>query len=146
MLMQKGLIDVPQNRKKMFGEQPEVLNLRYDPKVSPMNSIPVDLRLPLLRIFMQYAEGAMRRNGKKWMSFDPLNDSSLHQTFAFEIDIAGQSVTRKKKTRSQIGTAFVGRTHLAGGQRAVSAGGHRPAAGGGHRAARTASTPGHRRL
>ncbi len=97
MLIQKGLIDVPQNRKKMFSEQPEVLNLRYDPKVSPMNSIPVDLRLPLLRIFMQYAKGAMRRNGKKWMSFDPLNDSSLHQTFAFELDIAGQSVTRKEK-------------------------------------------------
>lgn len=97
MLMQKGLIDVPQNRKIMFSEQPEVLNLRYDPKVSPMNSIPVDLRLPLLRIFMQYAEGAMRRNGKKWTPFDPLNDSSLHQTFAFELDIAEQRVTHKEK-------------------------------------------------
>ena len=99
MLIQKGLIDVPQNRKKMFSEQPEVLNLRYDPKVSPMNSIPVDLRLPLLRIFMQYAKGALRRNGKKWMSFDPLNDSSLHQTFAFELDIVGQSATRKDKNQ-----------------------------------------------
>ncbi len=100
MLMQKGLIDVPQNRKKMFNEQPKVLNLRYDPKVSPMNSIPMDLRIPLLRIFMQYTDGAMRRIGKKWTQFDPLNDSSLHQTFAFELDIAGQSVTRKEKDQT----------------------------------------------
>jgi creatinine amidohydrolase/Fe(II)-dependent formamide hydrolase-like protein len=88
---------VPQNRKKRFSEQPEILNLRYDPKVSPMNSIPVDLRIPLLGIFMQYAKGALRRNGKKWTPFDPLNDSSLHQTFAFELDIAGRSDSRKEK-------------------------------------------------
>ncbi len=100
MLMQKGLIDVPQNRKKLFSKQPEVLNLRYDPKVSPMNSIPVDLRLPLLRIFMQYAEGAMRRNGKKWTPFDPLIDSSLHQTFAFELDLKGKNPTLQETDRA----------------------------------------------
>jgi creatinine amidohydrolase/Fe(II)-dependent formamide hydrolase-like protein len=92
MLMQKGLIDMPQNRKKSFSEQPEVLNLRYDPKVSPMNSIPVDLRIPLLRIFMQYANGAMRRIGKSWTAFDPFSDSGLYQPFAFELDIKEQHV------------------------------------------------------
>jgi creatinine amidohydrolase/Fe(II)-dependent formamide hydrolase-like protein/7-cyano-7-deazaguanine synthase in queuosine biosynthesis len=96
MLMQKGLIAEPENRKKMSSEQPEVLNLRYDPKVSPMNSIPVDLRTPLLRIFMQYARGAMRRVGKNWQTFDPLSDSSLHQPFAFELDIKEQNLTPKK--------------------------------------------------
>jgi hypothetical protein len=53
MLLQKGLVVLPENQKKMFSEQPKVLNLRYDPRVSPMNSIPVDLRMPLLQIFMQ---------------------------------------------------------------------------------------------
>ncbi|MBT8367918.1 MAG: creatininase family protein [Deltaproteobacteria bacterium] len=96
MLMQKGLIAEPENRKKMFSEQPEVLNLRYDPKVSPMNSIPVDLRTPLLRIFMQYARGAMRRVGKNWKTFDPLSDSSLYQPFAFELDIKEQNLPPKK--------------------------------------------------
>lgn len=86
MLMQKGLIDVPPQRQKMFREQPEVLNLRYDPVVSPMNSIPLDLRQPLLKIFMQYADGAMRRVGKKWATFDPFKDSSLNRPFAFEFD------------------------------------------------------------
>jgi creatinine amidohydrolase/Fe(II)-dependent formamide hydrolase-like protein len=100
MLMQKGLIDVPADRKKAFSEQPEVLRLRFDPQTSPMNAIPVDLRIALLRIFMQYADGAMRRDGKKWMSFDPLIDSSLYQTFAFEFEIAGQGAASKEKGRS----------------------------------------------
>ena len=100
MLMQKGLIDMPQNRKKMFSEQPKVLNLRYDPKTSPMQSIPVDLRIPLLRIFMQYADGAMRRIGKSWTRFDPLSDSSLQQPFAFELDIKEQNHTPTKTDRT----------------------------------------------
>ena len=100
MLMQKGLIDVPENRKKMFREQPSVLNLRYDPKVSPMNSIPVDLRIPLLRIFRQYADGAMRRIGKRWTAFDPLSDPSVYQPFAFELEIKGQHVTPTETDRA----------------------------------------------
>jgi creatinine amidohydrolase/Fe(II)-dependent formamide hydrolase-like protein len=96
MLMRKGLIDVPQNQKKIFSEQPEVLNLRYDSKVSPMNAIPFDLRIPLLRIYMQYAEGAMRRIGKNWTTFDPFSDSSLYQPFAFELDIKGQNLIPKE--------------------------------------------------
>jgi creatinine amidohydrolase/Fe(II)-dependent formamide hydrolase-like protein len=91
MLKQKGLIDVPENREKEFCEQSEVLNLRYDPKASPMNSIPVDLRIPLLRIFMQHANGAMRRIGKSWRAFDPFIDPDLNAPFAFELDINEQS-------------------------------------------------------
>ena len=133
MLMQKGLIAVPQNRKKMFSEQPKVLNLRYDPRVSPMNSIPVDLRIPLLRIFMQYADGAMRRIGKKWTTFDPLSDSSLHQPFAFELDIKGQNrISTKDRSHNGSATISMGRTHLAGGARALSASGPRTVAGGIH--------------
>jgi creatinine amidohydrolase/Fe(II)-dependent formamide hydrolase-like protein len=96
MLLKKGLFVPPENQKKKFSEQPKVLNLRYDPRVSPMNSIPIDLRVPLLRIFMQYADGAMRRIGKNWTAFDPLNDSSLHQPFAFELDINGSQLIPQK--------------------------------------------------
>ncbi|MGD8292366.1 MAG: creatininase family protein [Desulfobacterales bacterium] len=96
MLKQRGLIDVPQHRKKLFSEQPEVLSLRYDPRVSPMNAIPVDLRMPLLRIFLQYADRAMRRSGKNWAAFDPLYDSSLSQPFVFELDIQEQHLTPDK--------------------------------------------------
>jgi hypothetical protein len=107
MLLQKGLVVLPENQKKMFSEQPKVLNLRYDPRVSPMNSIPVDLRIPLLRIFMQYADGAMRRIGRRWMIFDPLSDSSLHQPFAFELDIKGQQISLQERDRVMNGQQYL---------------------------------------
>jgi creatinine amidohydrolase/Fe(II)-dependent formamide hydrolase-like protein len=107
MLLQKGLVVLPENQKKMFSKQPKVLNLRHDPKVSPMNSIPVDLRIPLLRIFMQYADGAMRRIGKSWVTFDPLSDSSLHQPFAFELDINGQHSTLQETDRVMDGQQYL---------------------------------------
>ena len=100
MLMQKGLIDGPAEGKKMFSEQPEVLKLRYDPEVSPVNSIPEDLRTPLLRILMQYASGAVRRIGENWTTFDPLSDSSLHYRFPFELYLKGQSLTLQEKDRT----------------------------------------------
>jgi creatinine amidohydrolase/Fe(II)-dependent formamide hydrolase-like protein/7-cyano-7-deazaguanine synthase in queuosine biosynthesis len=96
MLMQKGLIDAPPQRKTIFREQPEVLNLRYDPNVSPVHSIPLDLRKPLLRIFMQYANGAMHRIEKKWASFDPFKDPGLNQPFAFEPDNQEQRLNPKE--------------------------------------------------
>ncbi|MGD8444130.1 MAG: creatininase family protein [Desulfobacterales bacterium] len=100
MLLKKGLFVPSEDQKKMFSEQPKVLNLRYDPRLSPMNSIPTDLRVPLLQIFMQYADGAMRRVGKNWTTFDPLSDSNLHQPFALELNINGQNRTPKRKDHS----------------------------------------------
>jgi creatinine amidohydrolase/Fe(II)-dependent formamide hydrolase-like protein/7-cyano-7-deazaguanine synthase in queuosine biosynthesis len=97
MLQQKGLVPRSSDQRNMTREQPEVLNLRYDPKVSPLNAIPVDLRIPLLQIFLKYAEGAMHRVGRKWLPFDPLNDSSLNEPYAFEIDLKGQHQSAKNK-------------------------------------------------
>ncbi len=96
MLQQKGLIPATGSRRKNYRKQPEVLSLRYDPKVSPMHAIPVDLRVPLLRIFLKYAGGAMRRVDKKWIPFDPLSDSSLNRPFAFETDAKGHDQSPKK--------------------------------------------------
>jgi hypothetical protein len=38
------------------------MKLRFDPTVSPIDGIPQDLRVDLYRIFMEYAEGAVRAN------------------------------------------------------------------------------------
>ncbi len=107
MLLKKGLFVPSEDQKKKFSEQPKVLNLRYDPRVSPMNSIPVDLRMPLLRIFVQYADGAMRRIGKKWTTFDPLSDGGLHQPFAFELDIRRQNLTPQETNRDIDGQQYL---------------------------------------
>ncbi len=96
MLMQKNLIQVTQEKQEAFGPQPEVMRLRFDSKVSPLNAIPMDLRAPLIQIFIQYADGALQRTSKNWIPFDPLSDKGLDQPFAFEIDINGQKQTINK--------------------------------------------------
>ncbi len=87
MLMRKGLINVADDQKKVLTPQPEILKLRFDPKTSPLKAIPRNLREPLLRIFLQYVDGCLRRSGRRWKEFDPLSDPETWQPFPFEIDI-----------------------------------------------------------
>jgi creatinine amidohydrolase/Fe(II)-dependent formamide hydrolase-like protein len=96
MLQQQGRIDVPVDQRARFTRQPEVLNVRFDPKLSPMNAIPVDLRIPLLRIFLQHADGAMQRKGKRWETFNPFEDEGIDQPYVFELDINGRRPTSDK--------------------------------------------------
>jgi creatinine amidohydrolase/Fe(II)-dependent formamide hydrolase-like protein len=70
--------------------------MRYDSRVSPLHAIPLDLRLPLLRLFLNHAEGAMRRINGKWMAFDLLSDPGLKDPFAFELEI------KEQKPRAEI--------------------------------------------
>jgi creatinine amidohydrolase/Fe(II)-dependent formamide hydrolase-like protein len=65
-------------------ERPEALALRFDPERSPMDDIPVDLRAPLYGIYRQYAQGALRRQGRVWLPFDPLADAELHRPYPYE--------------------------------------------------------------
>jgi creatinine amidohydrolase/Fe(II)-dependent formamide hydrolase-like protein/7-cyano-7-deazaguanine synthase in queuosine biosynthesis len=94
MLAEKGLLQPTGEKKGFFKEQPEILKLRFDSRVSPMSSMPVDLREPLLRIFLQYATGAVRRTrGKSWTEFQPLDDPELDIPFAFELGTRRHALT-----------------------------------------------------
>jgi hypothetical protein len=53
----------------------EVMMLRFDPDKSPLDGMPPDLRGPVFRILLQHAEGALRRVGRDWQRFDPLDDA-----------------------------------------------------------------------
>ena len=86
MLEQKGLIDIRQGSKRLFKEQPEILKPRFDNCNSPLNAIPMDLRKPLLRIFLQHSEGALQRRGHNWSNFDPLEDPAIGKPYPFELD------------------------------------------------------------
>jgi creatinine amidohydrolase/Fe(II)-dependent formamide hydrolase-like protein len=65
---------------------PEIMHLRLDPVCAPLTAIPVDLRVPLLEIFMAEAEGALVRRGRKWTSCDPLKHPDLFKPFAYEME------------------------------------------------------------
>jgi creatinine amidohydrolase/Fe(II)-dependent formamide hydrolase-like protein/7-cyano-7-deazaguanine synthase in queuosine biosynthesis len=97
MLSQKGLIDLPQERKKMAKEHPVILKLRFNRERSPIDGIPVNLRQPLYRIFLEHAPGAVRRVEGKWMDFDPISDPSINRSYPFEL-----TPDRTPKTSSKV--------------------------------------------
>jgi creatinine amidohydrolase/Fe(II)-dependent formamide hydrolase-like protein/7-cyano-7-deazaguanine synthase in queuosine biosynthesis len=85
MLSQKGLLDLPEERRKLAGEHPVILKLRFNQEKSPMHGIPLDLRQPLYRILLQHAQGAVRRVERKWVDFDPLTDPAIIRRYPFEL-------------------------------------------------------------
>jgi creatinine amidohydrolase/Fe(II)-dependent formamide hydrolase-like protein len=85
LLSQKGLINLPEERKKSAREHPVVLKLRFGQEKSPVDGIPVDLRKPLYRILLKHADGAVRRQGRRWNDFNPLGDPGISRPYAFEL-------------------------------------------------------------
>jgi creatinine amidohydrolase/Fe(II)-dependent formamide hydrolase-like protein len=86
LLAEDGHIACPP--EKAGRPHPEVMHLRFDPTASPMTAIPVDLRVPLLEIFMAEAEGALLRRGRTWQACDPLQHPDLFKPFAHEMETA----------------------------------------------------------
>lgn len=78
MLMEKGLINLPAERKTALAPQPEVLHLRFHPEKSPPETIPEDLRTPLYRLYLEHARGALRFDGRGWSEFDPVGGAHSH--------------------------------------------------------------------
>ena len=70
-LLQRGAMGTFTPRKR-----PEIMKLRFDPERSPKEYIPSDLRGPLYAVFLEHAEGAVRRSGKKWVDFQAPIDSA----------------------------------------------------------------------
>lgn len=87
LLQEKGLVDAG---KRTVRPHPEILKIRIDPKRSPVNEIPVDLRVPLIRIFLKYADGAVRKSGRTWDDLDLLDDPSILQPYPFEVPNLGR--------------------------------------------------------
>lgn len=84
LLEKKELI--PQGLAKTKAvEHPEIMKVRFDPEKSPMETVPVDIREPILRIFLEHAKGAVKRQGRIWVEHDPINDPSLTNPYPFEL-------------------------------------------------------------
>jgi len=72
LLHQRGLLHTDAKGMPPPRERPEVLKLRFDNDKSPLTTVPRDLRAPALRIFLQHANGAVKREDRRWIDFDPL--------------------------------------------------------------------------
>ena len=95
LLFQKGLVPHSFEKSKKVYQRPEIMKLRFDSEQSPFDGIPTDLRQPLYKIYLEYSEGAVRKNGKVWIDFDPFSDASISLPYPFE-----SKKTRLTKTSS----------------------------------------------
>ena len=105
VLVDRKMIDSGSVAHLKPAAHPEVLQLRFDSERSPVNAIPQSLRGVLWRIFLQYADGAVQRRGRKWASFDVLHDQALFQPYLFEMGPTNHSVQRDDHRPNQ--TPFV---------------------------------------
>lgn len=84
LLSEKGLIQEKSSKVKIK-EHPEIMKIRFDAERSPIDSVPQDIREPILRIFLEHAEGSVKRQGRIWVEYDPLNDAEITTPFPFEL-------------------------------------------------------------
>ncbi len=91
LLQERGLWKPTADDVSRARPRPEAVKLRFDPERAPMDDIPVDLREPLYRIALQYAEGALRKHGRLWIDIDPLSDPELMTPYPFEAKLPAQA-------------------------------------------------------
>jgi mycofactocin system creatininase family protein len=58
--------------------------------------VPIDLRRPLLDIFLAHADGAVRFEKGKWIDFDPLRSAGIAAPFDFELDAAASGAEKEE--------------------------------------------------
>jgi creatinine amidohydrolase/Fe(II)-dependent formamide hydrolase-like protein len=103
-LREKGIVDGGATSGRRLRKRPEILKLRFDREHSPMDTTPVELREPLYRIFLDYADGAVRRQGRTWLDFDLLNDPGLMRPYPFE---RGKPKARMKAADERLSENYV---------------------------------------
>ena len=63
---------------------PEIMKLRFDNTSSPLDAIPIELRLPLYEIYLQHSEGALVRRERHWEELTLLSGVHLNLPYGFE--------------------------------------------------------------
>ncbi len=84
LLKEKGMIDRTFVGSVKACERPYMMKLRFDSEKSHQEGIPVNLRAPLYRIYLEHADGATIRSGRTWIDFDLMADPALDQPYPFD--------------------------------------------------------------
>jgi creatinine amidohydrolase/Fe(II)-dependent formamide hydrolase-like protein len=107
LLIQKGLIPSPPKKTKVTGS-PEIMKVRIDPDRSPLDTVPLDIREQILRIFLEHAEGAVRWQGRLWVEYDPMNDPAFSLPYPFELPGKRSSQTKGTDPASRVSSHIWG--------------------------------------
>jgi creatinine amidohydrolase/Fe(II)-dependent formamide hydrolase-like protein len=77
------------------------MQLRFDPVRSPIATVPVNLRRPILQMLLEHSDGAVQRSGRTWKPFNVLSASGLNEPFPFETEAARQRPRRRKSSKRE---------------------------------------------
>ncbi len=92
LLSQKGMLESDAK------PHPEIMQLRFDKERSHINGIPMDLRMPIFKIMLEYANGAVRRVNRKWEIFDLLSDPEMKIPYIFEAEAPNGSFSNHSES------------------------------------------------
>jgi len=95
LLKEKRVIEHPYIGSIKACKRSSIMKLRFDPERSPLEGIPVELREALHRIFLDHADGAIRKTGRTWMDFDPLSDAALNRPYPFDAPAVSSLMDRQ---------------------------------------------------
>jgi creatinine amidohydrolase/Fe(II)-dependent formamide hydrolase-like protein len=84
LLRESGAIEYSLQGNRPPKPRPEVMKVRIDRERSPFDAVPVDLRRGLFRIFLEHADGAIKRTGRVWLNANPFDDPDLFKPFSCE--------------------------------------------------------------
>ncbi|KPK68126.1 MAG: creatininase, partial [Acidithiobacillales bacterium SM23_46] len=84
LLRESGLLERPAIGTHPAKERSHIMKMRFDPQRSPVESIPGDLRRTVHTMLLEHANGAVRRNGRVWIEYDPLDKAELAKPYPFE--------------------------------------------------------------
>lgn len=84
MMLDKDLIERNEFTRKAAKEHPEIMKLRFDEQRSSLEDLPQHIRKPLFDILSQYADGAVRRVGGKWVEVQTDDEFLNEVTYKFD--------------------------------------------------------------
>ena len=93
-------LELPETVARLAKVHPEIMQLRFDPKVSPIDGIPRDIRRDLYRICLEYATGAVSPKGSGWQPVDPFAHPELDAPDAIDIDRSASGMPRDQASAS----------------------------------------------
>ncbi len=95
LLKEKGLIPRGFAKQARVRQRSEVMKLRFDSEKSPVDGIPVDLREPLYRMYLEHADGAVKRSGRLWLDFNLMSDPSMKRPYPFDVPQGSSAFSRE---------------------------------------------------
>jgi creatinine amidohydrolase/Fe(II)-dependent formamide hydrolase-like protein len=85
ILTDKNIIEKNSQIVGLARPHPHIMKLRFDKERSNLNCIPIKLMKQLAPIYLEYADGAVRKQDKQWIDFDVQSALSRSDPYPFEI-------------------------------------------------------------